>query len=182
LLAGQHMMNTWQGASLPPGRPPTHPRLGPAGKFPTENLEADGHAGTCPVTAFPANAYGMYSMLGNVWEAATYIGLYMDIDPAPCILSLSRRPAYIWPSPKPCGASTGTSPLARARPPTRINSDPAGRSWLAPAPNATPQPNSPPGALSGRLHSTRRPRRHRKAWAVSPLVVPLRFHLTPVCR
>ena len=47
---GRHMANTWQG------------------NFPAENLEADGFARTSPVTAFPANGYGVSDMIGNVWE------------------------------------------------------------------------------------------------------------------
>jgi formylglycine-generating enzyme required for sulfatase activity len=47
---GRIMANTWQG------------------RFPWENTEADGYAGTSPVDAFPANGYGLYDMIGNVWE------------------------------------------------------------------------------------------------------------------
>ena len=47
---GRQMANTWQGM------------------FPSENLELDGWRHTSPVTAFPANAYGIYDMIGNVWE------------------------------------------------------------------------------------------------------------------
>src|SRR5690348_4087449 len=47
---GRHMANTWQGA------------------FPHENLAGDGYQRTSPVMAFPANAYGVYDMIGNVWE------------------------------------------------------------------------------------------------------------------
>jgi formylglycine-generating enzyme required for sulfatase activity len=47
---GVHRANTWQGA------------------FPYENLAEDGHVGTSPVTAFPPNGYGLYDMIGNVWE------------------------------------------------------------------------------------------------------------------
>ena len=38
------------------------------GRFPGENTEADGFAGTAPVDAFPPNGFGLYNMTGNVWE------------------------------------------------------------------------------------------------------------------
>jgi formylglycine-generating enzyme len=47
---GKHRANTWQG------------------DFPVENLREDGFARTSPVTAFPANDYGVHDMIGNVWE------------------------------------------------------------------------------------------------------------------
>ena len=47
---GRAMANTWQG------------------RFPFENLVEDGYEGTSPVGAFPANEYGLYDMIGNVWE------------------------------------------------------------------------------------------------------------------
>ncbi len=47
---GRAMANTWQG------------------RFPWENLNEDGYEGTSPVDAFPANGYGFYDMIGNVWE------------------------------------------------------------------------------------------------------------------
>jgi formylglycine-generating enzyme len=50
LPGGRFLANTWQG------------------RFPYENLCADGYEGTSPVDAFPANAYGVQDMIGNVWE------------------------------------------------------------------------------------------------------------------
>jgi formylglycine-generating enzyme len=47
---GRHMANTWQG------------------DFPLHNKSEDGFERTSPVTAFPANGYGVHDMIGNVWE------------------------------------------------------------------------------------------------------------------
>ena len=38
------------------------------GTFPSHNSLGDGFYGTAPVDAFPPNAYGLFNMVGNVWE------------------------------------------------------------------------------------------------------------------
>ncbi|XP_066101409.1 formylglycine-generating enzyme [Saccopteryx bilineata] len=47
---GQHYANVWQG------------------EFPVTDTGEDGFRGTAPVGAFPPNGYGLYNIVGNVWE------------------------------------------------------------------------------------------------------------------
>ena len=47
---GVHRCNTWQG------------------EFPNTNTLDDGYAGTAPVKTYDPNPYGLYQMIGNVWE------------------------------------------------------------------------------------------------------------------
>ncbi|GAB4066816.1 formylglycine-generating enzyme family protein [Ancylobacter sonchi] len=47
---GRQMANTWQG------------------EFPFQNLALDGFERTSPVKSYPPNGYGIYDMIGNVWE------------------------------------------------------------------------------------------------------------------
>lgn len=47
---GKYLANVWQG------------------RFPDKNLSEDGFPGVAPAKSFPPNGYGLYEVIGNVWE------------------------------------------------------------------------------------------------------------------
>lgn len=76
---GVAMANTWQGM------------------FPTHSSKAKGEERTSPVRSFPANAYGLHDMIGNVWEWTSDYWSTRHPDPAKhaCCIPLNPRGAAI---------------------------------------------------------------------------------------
>jgi formylglycine-generating enzyme len=70
---GRPMANTWHG------------------EFPWQNLALDGYVGTSPVGSFPPNGYGLYDMIGNVWEWTTDWDQEHGVIPSPCCAGHNPR-------------------------------------------------------------------------------------------
>jgi formylglycine-generating enzyme len=74
---GRYMANTWQGS------------------FPYRDDGLDGFIGRSPVASFPANGYGLYDMVGNVWEWTIdwYSDHHLQRAEGPCCVSRNPQGA-----------------------------------------------------------------------------------------
>jgi formylglycine-generating enzyme len=93
---GAMMANYWQGA------------------FPHENLQLDGWERTSPVRVYPPNGFGLYDMIGNVWEWTR------DWYAEPREGSKTRTPCCVADNPRGARRDESYDPAAEARIPRKV--------------------------------------------------------------
>ena len=61
------------------------------GAFPYKNIVQDGFEGTAPVKSFPPNEFGLFDLIGNVWELCSDFYEVADFE-KPCPVETQQNP------------------------------------------------------------------------------------------